>query len=581
MKLIDALEILNRPISSAEASPITIALATGFTPLHLQTFLAAHLRKLLPNYAIQLKTGLFGDLAGNIERAQSDSCDVLAVIIEWQDLDQRLGLRTLSGWSAQSLSDIVESVSRSLARLTKELSNASASFPVCVCLPTLPLPPLFTTSTLQGGTQELQLRSLVASFAETISRHSRVRILSSQRLDECSAANARFDLKSELNTGFPYQLDHASRIAELLARLIQNPTPKKGLITDLDDTLWAGILGEVGVDGISWDLDHRTQGHGLYQQLLASLASAGTLLGVASKNDPALVQQALSRPDLILPKEQLFPVEVHWSRKSDSVRRILQSWNIAADAVVFIDDSPMEVAEVQSAFPELEAIVFPSNDHGALWDLLRHLRDVFGKSQLSPEDSIRLQSIRAAAALREPLNGDAPSLDDFLRSAEACIHISFDKDSRDARALELINKTNQFNLNGKRLSDTAWSSYLHDPATFLMTVSYQDKYGPCGKIAALLGRQLQGRAVQIDFWVMSCRVFSRRIEYQCLKQLFERFDAEELRFDYQPTARNSPLQSFFSDLLGRLPTSSLSLSTDVFLQKSPLLFHEVKEAVHA
>jgi predicted enzyme involved in methoxymalonyl-ACP biosynthesis len=117
----------------------------------------------------------------------------------------------------------------------------------------------------------------------------------------------RFDVKAEITTGFPYSLEHASRLAESLAELIQDSPPKKGVITDLDDTLWAGILGEIGVDRISWDMASHAHMHGLYQQFLGSLASAGVLLAAASKNDRASVEQALDRSDNCCSRQWLCP----------------------------------------------------------------------------------------------------------------------------------------------------------------------------------------------------------------------------------------------------------------------------------
>jgi FkbH-like protein len=578
VNLVEALEIFKQAIPE-DAHPLRTFLACGFTPLHLQTFLAAHLRKLLPKQRVEVKTGLFGDLAGSLERLQTSECEILAVVIEWQDFDPRLGIRSLGGWRTTDLPDIVRSADQASARLEQALRRMSTFIPVCVCLPTLPLPPLFTTPTRQAGDYELRLRQLVASFAASISSDSSIRVLNTQRLDELSPAQARLDVQSDLMAGFPYKLPHASAIAELLAALIQNPTPKKGLITDLDNTLWAGILGEVGTDGISWDLDQHTHMHGLYQQFLGSLASAGVLIAIASKNDPALVKKAFERKDLILSKEGVYPFEVHWSRKSESVQRILKTWNIGPEAVIFIDDSPMEVAEVKAAFPEMECIVFPTNDYHGIWDLLKRMRDLFGKSVISEEDSIRLESIRGAGVLRESLDAAGGSLDDFLQSADASIRFTFGKQAADNRAFELINKTNQFNLNGKRLTDAVWKTYLNDPATFAMAASYEDKFGPLGKIAVLLGR-IQGKALRIDSWVMSCRAFSRRIEYQSLKQLFGKFDAEEISFDYQATPRNGPLQEFFTELLGSPLTAGMRLSRAAFSEKSPSLFHRVEEAVN-
>jgi FkbH-like protein len=577
VNLIDALQFLKKPLPEG-APRLRIFLACSFTPLHLQTFLAAQLRKVLPNLRIEIRTGLFGDLAGNLERLKPLDADVAIAMIEWGDLDARLGIRNLGGWRTTDLPDIVKSSKQALTRLEQALRRASASIPICVCVPTLPLPPLFTTPTRQAGDYELQLRRLVASFAASISSESSIRVLNTQCLDEFSPMLARLDVQSELMAGFPYRLPHASAIAELLAALIENPTPKKGLITDLDDTLWAGILGEVGTEGISWDLDQHTHMHGLYQQFLGSLASAGVLIAVASKNDPALVEKAFERQDLILSKENVYPLEVHWSRKSESAQRILKTWNIGPEAVVFIDDSPMEVAEVKAAFPEMECIVFPKDDYQAVWDLLKRLRDFFGKNVISEEDSIRLKSIRGASALRDSWDIAGGSLDDFLQSADASIRFTFGKKAGDSRAFELINKTNQFNLNGKRLTDAAWRIYLNDPATFIMTVSYQDKYGPLGNIAVLLGK-LEGKSLRVESWVMSCRAFSRRIEHQSLKQLFKKYGAEEIQFDYQATPRNGPLQEFLMFLFGVAPTNSLGLSRSAFTEKSPSLFHRVEEDV--
>lgn len=580
MNLIDALQILKQP-APRDAAVLRVFLACGFTPLHLQTFLAAQLRQQAPQQNVELKTGLFGDLAGNIERWDASTSDVLVAVIEWQDLDLRLGVRNSGMWRVESLPDVFQSVRLALARLERALKQASSSGrTVCISMPTLPLPPLFSEATYQAGNAELQLRNLVSSFAASISSVRSVRVVGSQSVDERSPASARFDIQSELLAGFPYQLPHASALAGLLAELIKTQCPKKGLITDLDDTLWAGILGEVGIEGVSWHLDQHTQFHGLYQRLLDSLASAGILIGAASKNDPALVAQAFERKDLIVSKESIFPIEAHWSQKSESVGRILKTWNIGPEAVVFIDDNVMELAEVQAAFPEVECLLFPGDDTQAIWNLLKRLRDIFGKSAISKEDSLRLQSIRAAGVLQESVNGHGRSLDDFLRGAGASIEFDFDKQSRDSRAFELINKTNQFNLNGRRLTESSWTAYLNDPTSFLMTVSYEDKYGPLGKIAVLLGK-IQRDALHIDSWVMSCRAFSRRIEHQCLNQLLERFECEGILFNFAATPRNGPLQEFLAGLLGFAPTAGVCLSRRFFQEKCPPLFHRVKESVHA
>jgi FkbH-like protein len=577
MKLIDALEILKRPVPN-EAPELKVYLACGFMPLHLQTFLAAQLRVRFPQHRVGISIGLFGDLAGNIERLEPSGVRARAVVVEWGDLDPRLGIRSLGGWRPSNLSDIVESAEQAAARLQHVLLNVSRLVPTVVCMPTLPLPPLFWTPPDRAASFELHLHQTVASLAASLSEHPGIRIANAQLLGEVSPPSQRFDLKSDVVTGFPYSLSHASALAGLLTGLIENQPLKKGLITDLDDTLWAGILGEDGVDGISWHLERKTHIHGLYQQFVASLAGAGVLIGVASKNDPALVEQVFDRSDLLISRSDIFPFEVHWSRKSESVKRILDTWNVGADSVVFIDDSPMEVAEVKAAFPELECIVFPQSDYQGIWDLLKRLRGFFGKPLLTEDDSLRLTSIRNASAWRDSTQASGSS-DDFLRAANAFLAFRLTREGSDARAFELINKTNQFNLNGKRLSESEWLNFFSDPAAFLLAVSYEDKYGPLGKIAVLMGTN-NDRKVSVHSWVMSCRAFSRRVEHQCLRYLFEDVGADTIVFDYQPTSRNGPLQGFFTALLGSPPAEQVCLSHESFSKNAPPLFHRIAKAIH-
>jgi FkbH-like protein len=393
-------------------------------------------------------------------------------------------------------------------------------------------------------------------------------VVNARRLLQESPAGARLDLKSELATGLPYTLPHSAQVGRALALLLQPPPPKKGLITDLDDTLWKGIVGEVDAEGVSWDLSSHSQLHGLYQQLLRALAASGVLLGVASKNDPAVVEKALARPDLLLSKESFFPLEVHWEAKSNSVGRILKAWNIAADSVVFVDDSPMELAEVKAAWPEMECLLFPKDPEGVR-KLLWNLRDLFGKRHVSAEDALRTESLRRAA--EQPVG----STEQFLAQADATMTVEFNPPASDARVLELVNKTNQFNLNGRRYTDADWRKQSEQPGAFSLAVSYEDKFGPLGKIAVLSGRH-HGGVVELTAWVMSCRAFSRRIEDRCLEILFDKFTVDELHLHFEPTAKNGPTSEVFERYLDSKPAAAFSLSQAQFRERAPQLYQKIQ-----
>ena len=250
--------------------------------------------------------------------------------------------------------------------------------------------------------------------------------------------------------------------------------------------------------------------------------------------------------------------------------RILKTWNVGPDSVVFVDDSPLELAEVKARHPEVECIQFPSKNNAAIYDLGLRLRDLFGKSAILEEDSIRAQSIRRSHVDADPNESRNATSTNFLEHVEAKTSFNFNKTPLDPRALELVNKTNQFNLNGKRYTESAWQNYFRNPDSFLLVASYTDKYGPLGKIAVVAGR-LDGRELNIDTWVMSCRAFSRRIEYMCLEELFAKFRSDQIVLEYKRTERNGPLREFLGEILGEAPAPACTLSRQLFEARSKVL----------
>lgn len=550
-----------------------VLLACGFTPLHLQNYLAAFLQKSHPERKVKIEVGLFGDLPGTVEKFVSEGTGVCALAIEWSDLDPRLGYRQTGGWGQRVVPGILENVQARLAQLEGLIGRLASSAKLVVSLPTLDLPPAFHTTSWQASEAEIAFVQMAYAFAGRVVAHPSVSVVNPQRLAVSSPAPGRYDFRADLNTGFPYTQAHAVALGAAFAELITTSTPKKGLITDLDDTFWHGLVGEIGAAEVSWDLGSHSQVHGLYQQTLRALAEQGVLVAIASKNSPAVVEEALKRSDLVMDRDKIFPVEVHWEPKSGSVTRILKTWNIGADSVVFVDDSPMELAEVQAAHPGIECLQFSAADYPSSLALLQRLRDLFGKPRLSEEDSYRLQSIRQGAAFAE--QSQAGSNSDLLASAGAVLTLDFAVDATDKRSLELVNKTNQFNLNGRRYSEIEWAESLGQPGSFLAAVSYEDKFGPLGKIGVVKGRMEAGVAV-VDTWVLSCRAFSRQIEYQTLAQLFAQKEAEQIRFEYASTPKNQPVSDFLASVAGEAPGEKTVLTKQRFEDACPKMFHEVR-----
>ena len=543
MKLAEALKLANAPQQGPE---FNVLLACGFTPLHLETMVKAHLRLRFPERNIHVKTGLYGDLAGTLEQGAGNLHGVM-IALEWPDLDPRLGWRGTGELSEDILSDVQQRT----GRLEAAIRNLAASVPVALSLPVTPPAPLFITPTRELNRTEARLRELLYKLvAETPASvvHPQIALFDGH------------DLRAELMNGFPFTIPQTDQLANQLIETAFPPAPKKGLITDLDETLWSGVLGDDGLEGVHWDLDHKTHFHALYQQLLNSLAESGTLVGVASKNDLDLVERALRRSDILVKRDWLFPVEAHWEPKAGSVARTLSRWNIGAGDVVFVDDNELELALVKEAFPAMECVLFRRDDA----TLLRRLRDSFGKREVREEDRLRTRSLRQGEAVQAAVESN--SLDALLEGAEAIVTLSWSKDPLDPRALELVNKTNQFNLNGRRYTPAEWDQSLAGDWSRLLVVEYADRFGKLGKISVLAGCA-QGATFRVNTWVLSCRAFSRRIEHQVLRTLLEKWNTVE--FEFVQTERNGPTAAFFESIGGET-----TITSAVFAERCPPLFQK-------
>jgi FkbH-like protein len=557
----DALAVVNgaRRSLPEDAEAYSAGLACGFTPLHLQTFLQAQLQSRRPAARVAVDTGLYGALPEGLEQLAATGVRSCAVVIEWSDLDPRLGKRESVAAPIATDDDVVSTVTGRLARLRDRIEPLAANSPTALVLPGLDLAPAYASPPGLVSPLETRLRSALADFAADVSSLEGVRLVAP------AFDGPVYDLQSDIRSGFPYTAGYASALAAALGAALAPVPPKKGLITDLDDTLWRGLVGEVGADAVTWDLDSGALVHSLYQQQLQSLADRGILLGATSKNDPEPVEQALDRPDLLLDRTQMFPVIASWTAKSEGVARILEAWNIAASDVVFVDDNPMELAEVQAAFPGIEIVPFPTHDPDGVDAMLATLRGFFGRRRVSAEDRLRLASIRSGAELRAE-SAQAGDDTDFLRDLSGHVVVDDDSGWRAPRALELVNKTNQFNINGRRLDESEWRSIGESSDALACTVSYTDRFGALGVIAVLAGR-VDGRALNVETWVMSCRAFSRAIEHHVLAALLDRHGLDEARVRFAATDRNDVVARFL-DTVGRTDTEGIVIVERRTLERS-------------
>lgn len=576
LNLRDALGLITEEAGTDRAADYVIGLACSFTPLHLETFMKAYVCQRRPATSVRIETGIYGDLAGGLDRIGEAQARACVAVVEWPDLDPRLGCRETVPAPVAGADDVCATARLRLDRLSLRLEHLAERCPVALVLPTLDLPAVYEGGRHRVGGLPARLNLLVAEFAERLVTAPGLSIVPAGNIAR-TQANVR-DLRGDIRSGFPYTVEHASAIAQAATDALLPPPAKKGLITDLDDTMWRGLVGEIGADKVTWDLDSGSHVHAMYQQLLARLAERGTLLAVASKNDPEIVQEALSRSDLLVAADLIYPVAVSWQPKSAAVAEILRSWNIAATDVVFVDDNPMELAEVAAKFPGLTTRRFPTQDPNAVAELLRELTDAFWKESVTDEDRLRRASLRSAVDV-ESARISAHDEAAFLRDLEAKVTIETGGALQQPRALELVNKTNQFNLNGRRLDETQWHDVCTREGGIVWTVSYEDRFGPLGIISVLAGVR-RDRAITVDCWVLSCRAFSRGVEHHVLRSLGEQPDVDEILLEFVQTDRNGVVATMVEKFRAGRDGKTARLDPDAIRRSELSQIHAVLISQH-
>lgn len=578
VSLLKALESVkaNRVIDSG--NDLFCALCCGFTPLHLQTFFHAALCGLSPKRRIALCEGTYGDLLGSLIKLSTEDLPVEFAVIatEWEDFDTRLGLRSFGGWSVASQGDILDSVRAKVALYSECMKRLAAKTNVVLTLPSAPFLPLHHCVARRSSSWEFSLKREISLLPEDLLPLKGFRLLDHEVLRRCSAYVSRYSAESHLTYGFPYSLDYAGVLARELANLALPSPPLKGVIVDLDETLWKGILGEDGIEGVSWDLDRNSHIHGVFQAFLQALAEAGILVAVASKNNPSLVEELFSKRNMLLRRDSIFPLFAGWGRKSASIRKILEAWNIGADAIVFVDDSSLEVEEVRTELPEVRSFLFPSGKPDAVLDLIVTLRDLFGKDSITAEDSIRLRSLMQREEIAIVSASGGEGYEELLRRNQSVVTLRLGPREGDSRAFELLNKTNQFNMNGIRCTEGEWKELCGRENGFVIVAAYEDRFGPLGKIAVLAGYLDETRAT-LSHWVMSCRAFGRRIEHLMLDYLFKKHTIENIFLRYAPTERNAPFHDFATEIGAVKMEDGMEISLVSFSRKCPALYHEIRE----
>ena len=320
---------------------------------------------------------------------------------------------------------------------------------------------------------------------------------------------------------------------------------KKCLVLDLDNTLWGGIVGEDGVDGIRLGATYPGSAFVEFQRHAQDLGKRGVILAIASKNNPADVDEVFARhPSMVLRKDDFAAMEIGWNAKSESLRRIAERLSIGLEHVVFVDDNPAECEEVRLALPQVHVIALPAQPERYVRAMQRD--GLFDNVTMSDEDRRRGELYRQRAEA-ESARATAGSLEGFYRDLAMQISVAPIGPPSLPRAAQLTQKTNQFNVTTKRYTEAEIGERLRDPAWVGFTVAVKDRFGDNGIVGVALAR-VDGPALAIDTLLMSCRVIGRTVETAMLAHLCDEATARglaSLKGRFVPTPKNAPARDLF------------------------------------
>lgn len=347
----------------------------------------------------------------------------------------------------------------------------------------------------------------------------------------------------------PYSRSALAELATEIAKYVRALAgrARKCLVLDCDNTMWGGIVGEDGLDGIKIGVEHPGAAFRDFQQEILNLYHRGVILAICSKNNEQDVAEVFrSRPEMVLREEHFAVMRVNWRDKAANLREIASEIGIGLDSLVFIDDSEFEVNLVRSALPEVETLLFPaaraSENHSRLASC-----GLFDTLSVTDEDRARGQMYRAEVA-RKALRVTATDMGEYLRSLEMRLTIQEIAEGDLDRAAQLCQRTNQFNLTTRRYARDDLALLASTPGTILRQMRLADRFGEYGVIGLAIMKVNEGNGV-FDTFLMSCRALGRGVETAFLTvcaDAMAKQGARTIRGCYIPTKKNAQVSEFFA-----------------------------------
>jgi len=403
------------------------------------------------------------------------------------------------------------------------------------------------------------LQSLNAEFAGYASDHSWLLINDIMYLSAQVGLSEWFDFNYWYNYHMAVSPLAAVAVGRNVASIVKSiyGKSKKCLVLDLDNTLWGGVIGDDGLQNLILGRDHPVgEAFSNFQRYVKDLQRRGVLLAVCSKNDLENAKEGFSHPDIVLKLEDFSAFKANWKPKHENIREIASDLNIGLDSIVFVDDNPAERAFVSAQLPEV-AVPNVGSDVSLFAQILEH-EGYFEPIIVASDDLNRtayynLNSQRDADQARFQNHGE------FLASLEMNANIGPFVPIYLERITQLINKSNQFNLTTRRFTGAEVEAVSRDPRYVTLYGRLRDKFGDNGIVSVIIG-SVREAALEIDLWLMSCRVLKREMEFAMFDALVEECLERGIRTItgvYIPSKKNNMVAEHYPSLgFSRVPDTS-------------------------
>ena len=343
----------------------------------------------------------------------------------------------------------------------------------------------------------------------------------------------------------PLYADHVGRTVAAL-----RGKSRKALILDLDNTVWGGVIGDDGLEGIKIAQgDARGEAHLAVQRLALDLRQRGIVLAVSSKNTDEVAREPfLMHPEMLLKLDHIAVFQANWNDKATNIQAIAEELNLGLDSMVFLDDNPVERGLVRKLLPQVAVPELPEDP--AYYARTLTAAGYFEAVAFATED-LKRAGFYQDNAKRASLQKQVGGVDAYLASLDMTITFQpFDATGR-ARIVQLINKSNQYNLTTRRYTDPEIAQAENDSEVFTLQVRLADIFGDNGMISTVICRPGEPGVWEVDTWLMSCRVLGRKVEHMVLREILTHARAagvRKLSGTYRPTDRNKLVVDHFARL---------------------------------